>query len=344
MRRILILKLGAVGDVIHSLPVLETLRSSFPEAHLGWVVEESAEALLKGNPNLDERILFERKRIRGPSGLRELSRWLRALKARRFDTVIDLHNLFKSGLIGYASGASLRIGFKKLREGNFLFMNRWVRPEIRHRHAVEKYLSLLSPLGLGPDQWKVRFRLVWENEEEERINRFLNERGLNGREVVAINAGANWPSKRWDPRRYAAVADALVEQRGTGVLILWGPGEKPLAQAVAGAMGREAVVACETSLTSLMPLLKRCRLLISGDTGPLHLAAALDVPTVALFGPSDPDRNGPYGKGHRVVRSSIPPAAHWRIKERGSRWMEDIRVGAVVEAAFSLLKDVRGKE
>jgi len=342
IKRILIVKLGAVGDVIHALPVLETLRARFPQAHIGWAVEEAAQPVLEGNPALSEVIRLERKKLRATGGLAYFRRWLQALRERRFDTVLDPHNLFKSGLIAYASGASLRVGFKKFREGNFLFMNRRIRPAVRCRHAVEKYLSLLEPLGIPESQWAFRFPLSWGPRDEEFIDPFWMREGFGrggGKPegIVAVNPGASWPSKQWMPERYAQVADRLVKDHGIRVLILWGPGEHPLAERIARAMSGKPVIAPETNLKQLMALIKRCRLLITGDTGPLHIAAALGVPTVALFGPSDPVRNGPYGPGHAIVRSLIPPATHWQNKEIGDQWMKTIPVETVVEAAMKQL-------
>ncbi|MBI3812203.1 MAG: glycosyltransferase family 9 protein [Nitrospirae bacterium] len=342
MQRILIIKLGAVGDVIHTLPVLETLRGRFPQAHIGWAVEEAAAPILEGNPALNELIRLERKKLRGTGGLAYFRRWLQSLRERQFDTALDPHNLFKSGLAAYASGASLRVGFRKFREGNFLFMNRWVRPAARYCHAVEKYLTLLDPLGISESQRVFRFPLAWGPRDEEFIDRFWTQQGY-GRDgakqeaVVAVNPGANWPSKRWMPERYAQVADRLVKDHGIRLLILWGPGERPLAERIARSMSETFVIAPETDLKLLAALIKRCRLVITGDTGPLHIAAALAVPTVALFGPSDPARNGPYGQGHAVIRSLIPPATHWQKKEVGNHWMEAIPVETVIEAAIKQL-------
>ena len=340
MERILIIKLGAIGDVVHSLPVLATLRACHPKAHLAWAVEEKAAPVLEGNRDLDELILLERKKMSSASGLFYFRRWLQEIRKKSFDAALDLHNLFKSGIIAYASHAPVRIGFRKLREGNFLFMNHRVKPQPHHRHAVEKYLSLLEPLGLHEPQWVRRFPLVWDPKDEVAIDRFWVQQGFSQTNpVVALNPGANWPSKCWSPDRYAKVADRLTKQRGIRVLVLWGPGERPLAEAVAGDMTEKAVIAPETTLKQLMVLIKRCRLLISGDSGPLHIAAALNVPTVALFGPSDPKRNGPYGEGHTVVQSVLPPATHWRFKERGSHWMKAIMIESVIEAAMKQLEN-----
>lgn len=339
MDRILIIKLGAIGDVVHSLPVLATLRACHPEAHLSWAVEEKAAPVLEGNRDLDELILLERKRLGGFSAFHYFPRWLRILRAKRFDCALDLHHLFKSGIIAYASGAPLRVGFRKLREGNFIFMNRWIRPDRRHSHAVDKYLSLLSALGIHEAKWVRRFPLAWDSGDEKAIGQFLTQHGLGQNEPwVGVNPGANWESKRWMPERYAKVADQLVEQCGVQILVLWGPGERFVAEAVARAMTQKPLIAPETTLKQLMALIHRCRLLISGDSGPLHIAAALGVPAVALFGPSDPIRNGPYGESHVVIQSSVPPATHYQIKERGSHWMEAITTEEVLAAAIRQLR------
>lgn len=341
MDRILIIKLGAIGDVIHGLPVPATLRAVFPGAHLAWAVEEKAAPVLEGNPDLDETILLERRRLSGVSALSYLGEWIRRLRAARFDCVLDLHNLFKSGFLAYATGAPLRVGFRKLREANFLFTNRWIRPGPGHRHAVEKYLSLLEPLGVRRSGWVLRFPLQWSGEDGERIQEFWDRSGFGPADpVVAVNPGANWLSKRWGAARYAEVTDRLAAEHGLRPLILWGPGERPLAEDVAGSMKQKAVLAPETTLKQVMALIGRCRLFIGGDSGPLHIASALGVPTVALFGPSDPARNGPYGDGNVIVQSTRPPATHWQVKERGGLWMDGITVDRVADAANDQIRRI----
>lgn len=344
MERILIVKLGALGDVVQSLPVLSTLRTCFPKSYIGWVVEEAAVPILQGHPDLDDLILLERKRLKGFKAISYVRQWIRLLREKRFDAAFDLHNLLKSGIITYVSGASIRVGFRKIREGNFIFMNRWIKPGLIHQHAVEKYLSLLSPLGIDETQWVHRFPLFWHSKDEVVIERFLEMSGLSQKDaLVAINPCANWLSKRWKYDRYAAVADGLAKENGVGIVILWGPGEFPLAEAVLNAMSEKATIAPQTSIKEFMALIKRCRLLISGDSGPLHIAAALGVPTVSLYGPSDPRRNGPYGEGHIVIQSSVSPAKHWQIKERGNRWMETIAMERVLEASNKQLLAGAGK-
>lgn len=337
-RRILIIKLGAIGDVLHSLPVLSTLRSIFPEAHIGWVVEQKSLPILQGNPDLDELILLERQRLKGWTNLAYLREWRRHLRSRQFDTVLDLHNLLKSGVIALMSGAGVRIGFRKWREGNFLFMNHWIQPELRHQHAVDKYLSLLTGLGIDEMKWDRRFPLNWNSEVELFVDHFFREHQQHhGERWVAINPGASWPSKRWPPDRYAEVGDALVKKFRVRVLILWGPEEYSLAESVGKSMTQKSVLAPKASIKQVMALIRRCRLLISGDTGPVHIAAALGVPTVTLFGPSNPFRNGPFGQGNRIIKSPIGPADHFQRKERGRHWLNAIESQTVIHEAIEQL-------
>jgi lipopolysaccharide heptosyltransferase II len=332
--RILILKLGAIGDVIHALPVARTLRTSFPQAHLAWAIEERAFDVLSGNPDLNDILVFRRG-----AALGHLWAWAAELRAQRFSVVIDLHNLLKTGLMARAACAPRRIGFDKWREGNFLFMTETVRPGPDCPHLVEKYLALLAPLGIGRADWRLEFPFSWSAPDAERIDRYLRQHALDvPGGPVALNPGAAWPSKRWPPERFARVADELQDRFDVPIVVLWGPGERELAEAVVRAMTRHGVLAPETTLKSLGALLARCRLLVTGDTGPLHLAAALDRPTVALFGPSDPRRNGAFSARSRVVCSPVPPATHWQRKERGARWMEALPVEWVVDAAAQQLK------
>ena len=340
-QRILIVKLGSIGDVIHSLPVLCTLRTTFPESFIGWVVEEAAFPVLQGNQDLNELILLERKKLTGISSVSYINYWIRRLQEKDFDTVFDLHNLLKSGMISYFSGAPLRVGFRKMREGNFLFMNHRIKPSPHCRHAVEKYLNLLRALGVDESQWVKRFPLTWNNEDEAIVHRFMVDNQLHqGGALVAINPGANWSSKQWMPERYAKVADEIMKWFGVRVLILWGPGERSIAESLLNKMSRPGILSPQTTIKQLMALIHRCDLLISGDSAPVHIAAALKIPTVTLFGPSDPNRNAPYGDPHRIVASPIPPAGHLQRKEKGDVWMKAIEVDHVLEAARQQLEGI----
>jgi lipopolysaccharide heptosyltransferase I len=306
---IAIVKLSSLGDVVHALPVAAALRRDFPRGHLTWVVERREAALLLGNPAIDEVAVADTRAWRRLSGAgvhtgRAVGALLRHLRGRRFDVAVDLQGNLKSGVLTAATGAALRIGFaaRRCREPlNALFTNRRVAPPPEARHIVEQQLALLDPLGVTPGA--ATFWLPRDGAAEAEIEGALRALGLEaGDAVVALNPGAGRAAKRWSPARFAALARRLRGDMGATALVVWGPAELDQAQAIARESG--ALLAPPTDLPALVALLRRTRVLVAADTGPLHLAAALGVACVGLYGPTDPARTGPYGLTHRVVRGS----------------------------------------
>ncbi len=311
--RFLIVRLGAVGDVIHALPLAAALRKGFPDAHIGWAVEPGASPLLRDNPAIDALCVVDtRAWRRGSPGARitALRGDLRKLREVRADVAIDAQGLIKSGFLARVSGAQVRIGFehRSCREGmNVLFMTDWADPPPGPHHVVEKNLSLLGPLGAAlPAGGEVAFPLPDLSEEVEGAESFLRREGLAaGRPLLMMHPGAGWETKRWDEGRYGALGDAWVGMTGGGVLLSWGPGEEELARRVAGEMKSPVKVAPPTGIRELAALIGRCDIFAGGDSGPLHLAAALGVSCLAVMGPTDPVRNGPWGRGHAVLHHRL---------------------------------------
>lgn len=312
-RAIALIKLSALGDVVHATPVVEALADAFPAARITWVVEQREAALLRDHPRLEEVIAVDTRawrKTRTPRGALELARTLRALRrrlrAKRFDVALDLQGLVKSGAVTAATGAPLRIGFAagwSRERVNALFTNRHVTPPPSARHVVDQYLSLLQPLGVTPGRGI--FRLPTRESAEDRVEEFFASAGLkpHGR-VVVLNPGAGKPGKRWPVERFVELATRLGRDAGARVLALWGPGEEAAARAIAQAPG--ATLAPRTDLDELIALTRRASVVVAADTGPLHVAAALGTPCVGLYGPTSAERNGPYGAGHRTV--SAPDA------------------------------------
>lgn len=306
--RIAILKLSSLGDVIHALPVAHALRRHFPESHLTWVVEAREAAILNDQPDLDAVLVVDtwrwRRRLWTPAGMREVRYQLAWLKAERFDVALDLQGLIKSGLLAAWTRAPLRVGFalSHLREpANALFTNCRVTPPPHAVHVVEQYLALLEPLGVTDRTPSFRIRV--NRAAEQRIDAFLAEHGIKPRErLVALNPGAGRPEKRWPVEYWRRLAERLLEI-GSRVLLLWGPGEEPLAAAVSSGLPAEPLVAPPTTLHELAALLRRASLAVGADTGPLHLAAALGTPCLGLYGPTAAARNGPYGPRCRSLQS-----------------------------------------
>ena len=312
--RIAIVKLSALGDVIHALPVARALRRALPSSHLTWVVEAREYAILRDHPDLDAVVPVDTRRWRRlvwrPSGAREVLGKIGRLRERvrhaSFDVAIDLQGLLKSGLLTAYTGAPLRIGFSagRCRERlNALFTNRRVTPPDSARHVVEQYLALLAPLGVEPGP--PEFRVPVPPAAERRIEALLVKEGVKPADrLVAINPGAGRPEKRWPVARWSALCERLATEMGARLLLLWGPDEAHMARDISLALpGHSAVLAPPTDLGELGALLRCCRLMIASDTGPLHLAAALGTPALGLYGPTRAERNGPYGPRCRGVQS-----------------------------------------
>lgn len=335
-RRMLMVKLSSIGDVVHVLPVAAALRRRFPDAHLAWAVGPAAADVVIGNPHLDEVLVIGGGA--GESGvdaLPPLSRPLglrRALRSRGFDVALDLQGLLKSALIAYLSGAPERFGFRTPREGASLFLNRCVVANRADMHAVDSYLGFAEALGAARDP--VDFT-IQTSEEDRRTAAEL----IDGREnLAALLPGARWESKRWPTERFAGAADGLAEEHGLAPLVLGAAGDAPLAAAIAGSSQVQVLdLTGKTTLKQTAEVLRRCRLTIANDTGPMYISAAVGTPTVALFGPSDWRRLGPYGEGHAKLVSGVPCAPCRNRTCRDRVCMEAITVEHVVEAARNLL-------
>jgi heptosyltransferase-1 len=296
---ILIVRLSAIGDAIHGLPVLCALRDYFPRARLTWVVEQRAATVLRGHSALDRLIELPRRWWRNPLTVLRLRRDLRAIRP---EVAIDLQGLTKSAAVAKLSGAGLRIGFAKPegREFSRLLNNRRVTTSTTH--VVDRYLELLRPLGI--DRPEVRFDVPQRSEDEASMGRLIRERGL-GAGFAIINPGAGWASKRWPTDRYSAVARYLGQQRHLRSLVVWaGAEERAWADQIITTSAGMAQMAPVTSLSELAELCRRARLFIGSDTGPLHLAAAVGAVCVGLYGPMPAERNGPYGAGHVALQNA----------------------------------------
>ena len=333
--KIAIVKLSSLGDVIHALPVAHALRRHFPTAHVSWIVEARESEVLKGHPDLDSVIPVDTRRWRrllwSFQGAREvrgkLSRLARRVRDIRFDVAIDLQGLMKSGFLAAYTGAPVRIGFawRRCREPlSALLTNRRVAPPASAIHVVDQYLSLLEPLGV--QDRRAVFRLPACPDAERTIEEFLTEQGVKSSDrLVALNPGAGRPRKRWPFSHYRSLAERLTVEAGVRVLLLWGPDELAMAQAISRGATARPIMAPPTGLLQLAALLRRCDLVIAGDTGPLHLAAALETPVLGLYGPTRSERNGPYGPRCRAVQS---PDGR----------MATIRADDVFQAAVELLE------
>lgn len=313
-RRILIIKPSSLGDIVHALPILAAVRDAYPKAHIAWLVGTSFRALLDGHPLLDEVIPFDRKHygrmLSSPRSLLDFLGFCRALRRRRFDLVLDLQGLFRSGFLAWISGARRRVGFAQARELARCFYTVRVRCEAPPRagaapttdlHAVDRNIKLARAIGLEIEQ--PAFPLNIDDALHAAAAQRLAAAGVSAGEFVAVLPGARWESKRWAAESWAALIDALQQRNAPRVVLLGGPDERDLAASiVAAARGPVANLVGQTSLRELAAILARAKRVICCDSGPMHIAAALNRPLVALFGPTNPARTGPYSPRATVVR------------------------------------------
>jgi len=307
--RILIVKLGSIGDIVHTLPALDALRRELPEARIDWLVESRARDILLDNPYVDNILevdtLAWRRRLGRIETWKSILRSVRALRSRRYDVIIDFQGLLKSAVCASLARGGRRIGFERrhLRESLArFFSSERLAPGDNHRHVIDRNLYLLTSLGIHTSER--RFPIAVPEDMEARARETLAGWGLSS--FVALNPGGGWETKRWAPERFGRLAADIAKGLGLPSLVLWGPGEREVAERVAEEAGGSARLAPPTELREMLPYLRRARLFVGGDTGPLHIASALGIPVVGIYGPTDPARNGPSGADDRVVRKEVP--------------------------------------
>lgn len=338
---ILIIKLSAIGDVIHALPVAGALKQQFPQARITWVVEKPAYDLLTNNSKIDEIIIFDKPRFKSVAGLWENApAFVSDLRSRRFDLALDLQGLFKSAALGFLSGAPQRYVYCNAREGSHLLAKK-VCGSNQSGHIVEQYLDVARALGeyVREAEWAI----VPTAHEQESVTVIAAQAGLSlGDPYVVLAPGANWSNKRWPTKHFSQLADWLAAQ-GIKSVLTGGPGDRMLAeQIISGSQSALVNLTGQTSLKQLAHLINCSQALVGGDTGPMHLAAALKIPVVALMGPTDIVRNGPYGQLHNAIAVSHSCHGCWkRACPRSIDCLADISP-ATVQAKLTTLLSLRG--
>ncbi len=308
-RRILIIKPSSFGDVIHAMPVLHGLRTRFPRARISWLVANSCAGLLEGHPDVDEVIRFDRKRYgRIGRSLRptiEFIRFLVDLRHRSFDLVLDLQGLFRSAFLTLAAGARVTLGFANAREFAPLFYTRRIPVPDPDMHAVDRNYLFADALGFG--DLPVAFNLPVRGEAAEAMTAVLAEHGIApGRPYALMAPGTRWETKRWAAAGFAEVARRIRSELGLPVVLIGMEDEVAVAREVEQAAGGGVVnLAGQTKLPELIALVAGAALCVMHDSGPMHLATALGRPMVAIYGPTSPQRTGPYHRPEAVARLDL---------------------------------------
>ena len=316
--KILIVRLGALGDIVHAVPAVAALRRARPDAQIDWVVEARHREIVDLVRGLRRRITIDTR-----EKWHRLAGVIRDLRAERYDVALDLQGLVKSAVVAGLAGARRVLGFARpaLREpaAAFFYSERIAVDD--RQHIVRKNLALVAALAQPVVDLPFEFPL-----DVPQLPSMVEPYAL-------LNPGAAWPNKRWPPRRFGAVADWIHTRHGLRSLVLWGPGERPLAEEVSAASVGAAEPAPATTIADVLALARDARLVISGDTGPLHLAAAVGAPLIGLYGPTSPARNGPWMPDDVTVSRFEGCECHYERRcRRLSACIDDISVEDVQRA------------
>ncbi len=348
MKKILFIKLSAIGDVVQTLPALEAVKKAFPDSQIDWVVEEAAAGILEGHPLIHRLLVSERRSwiamLSRPKtflrGIRSIHGFLKELRAVRYDIAVDFQGLLKSGIIIGLARAERKIGFDRTRELSYLFLNERLPAYDVEKHALERYLDVAKYLGAV--DLSTACTLPIERERAviaERLARTVPP----GRSIVVINPMARWQTKLWREEKFAHLADRLIDERGAAVIFTGAANDREAVGRILERMERKALNwVGTTSLKETAALAALADLFITTDTGPMHLAAAAGGRVVALFGPTAPWRTGPYGSGHIVVRKGVSCSPCFgRTCAEGMRCMEAITVDDVMAQLPDLSRSAR---
>lgn len=318
IKKALIIKPSSLGDVIHGLPFLYALKKRFPACEVHWVIAKGLHGLLEGHPLISRLWIIDKDnwkkihRMRETAG--ELGELFRKLRREKYDAVIDLQGLLRSGVIAMATGSKVRIGFKEAREGSGLFYTHKVAGG-KGVHAVDRNLMVASFLGC--DISEVKFPLS------------INDVELPFARYAVLVPGARWETKRWPPERFGELASLLPMES----VVVGGKGDEDIAsRVVANSKGKAVSLVGKTGLKELAGVIKGAAFVVSNDSGPMHIAAALGVPVFAIFGPTSPALTGPYGNAHLIIKADVECAPCFKRKCGHVRCLESITVKEVYGA------------
>jgi heptosyltransferase-1 len=351
-KRILIVKPSSLGDVVHTVPLVHSLKRNYPDCRIGWIIQKSFAPIVENDPSVDELIQISIPSTSDPGAKRRA--YFRAAKAtfsvlrdlrRRFseepyDYVLDLHASFRSGLLGLTNPGGIRIGFADAKELNTRFQNYLLKPHPDKPHAVDKNLLFAEFLGcdVEPDD----FRLVSSPEAGKRVQEMLTEWGVKlPRKIIYANPASRWETKFWTISGWAKLADRIAEVPGWSLIFSGGPEDVEYIQRITAQMKTPAIVAAgRLKLSEAVALLQRSDLYVGVDSGPMHIAAFTDTPVVAIFGPTDPAKVGPYCAGHIILRNESLECLTCR-----KRSCEEMKcmTGVTAEMVFEAVREKLGK-
>ncbi len=340
--RILLIKPSSLGDVIHALPVLHGLRERFPRATIDWLIASSHAPLLENHDELDELVLFDRHGLlAGRTGFAGLVSFLRDLRSRRYDLVVDLQGLFRTGFFARVTGAPVRIGFRDSREAAWMFYTHYLGRDGIDTHAVDRNYRVAELLGF--EDVPITFRLPIPDTVRAETCELLRDHGVGDDEsLVVVAPGARWETKRWAPERFAEAIDGYSSRMAVRTVLVGSPDEAAVCDSIRRACGSGPVnLAGETTLGCVAALIERSDLVLCHDSAAMHLGAALGRPLVCIVGPTNPHRTGPYRRSQDVLRLALDcsPCYFRRLAQcdHGHRCMADLQSGVVADAVCARL-------
>jgi lipopolysaccharide heptosyltransferase I len=320
--KILVVKPSSLGDIVHSLPFLHSFQTCFPDTGVHWVVAQGFEEIFERHPMVKKLWIINKDEWKklgsAKDTLRELKGLFRGLRDQKYDLVVDLQGLFRSGVITAATKAPVRIGFREAREGSRMFYTHTVTGG-RDLHAIDRYLKIADYLGC--DTSDIRFPFP-------PLNEVSFSEPLPGKYAVFV-PGARWHTKKWPPEKFGRLAGLLPFT----VVVVGGKSDIDLGNKIVRLSGGKAVsLAGSTDLRQLIKILQGAEFVVSNDSGPMHIAAALGRRVYALFGPTEASRTGPYGKGHLIIRADVECSPCFRKKCNDLKCMERLSVQQVFQA------------
>ncbi|MFC1811245.1 glycosyltransferase family 9 protein [Thermodesulfobacteriota bacterium] len=346
--KILIVKLSAIGDVIHTLPALNAIREYYPHAHITWLVEEDAYGLIEGHAALDRILVSKRKQwltnLRNLSltnSIKEAYQFIKELRDTEYDLIIDFQALLKSGVLIGLSRGKRKIGFDRgmeHMEHSYLFLNERVPPVDMDNHAIIRNMMLLESVGINSKE--IVFNLPVFDRDRARADDLIDQHGMKeSKLLVAINPLAKWHTKLWHNSKFRELADTLIDRYDAGVVFTGSLADRGTIQDIMDGMKFKAAnLAGETNLKTLAAIYEKADFLVSTDTGPMHLAAAVNTPVVAIFGPTASWRTGPFGIGHQIVQAELECRPCFKRECETTVCMKEISVDQVLDSAVKIIK------
>ena len=323
---ILIIKPSSIGDVVHTLPVWKLLRQHWPHARISWLIAPACAGMVQGLPDL-QTIRFDRKRWgqawHNPAAAGELLRFQRSLRDQHFDLVLDFQGLFRSGWFAWQTAAATRVGFANAREFAWLFYTQRVPVPTMEQHSVDRYLKLLEAVGCPTAP--VEFEFPVTDADRQKADQLL----CNVGRFAILCPGANWLTKRWPVQRFAELVKPIKDRFGLQTIVAGGPGDRELGEQIPGTLN----LCGQTTLMQLVASMQRASLVITNDSGPMHIAAALNRPLVAIFGPTNPVRTGPFGHPNCVIRANIHCSPCYSRKCPHQRCLQELPIDRILQSA-----------